>query len=67
MKLSKKWIEYLTNQPESGMGYQKTKITLKNGKEHEATIINCSSILSVDGNIGNCPFSGDQIDKISMN
>ena len=66
MKLSNKWIEYLTDQPESGMGHQKVTITLKDGTEHKATIINCSAVMSVDGNIGKYPFSEDQIDSIAV-
>jgi len=32
IKLSKKWIEYLTSTPESGMGYQIVDVTLKGGR-----------------------------------
>ena len=66
MKLSEKWIEYLIDQPEYGMGYQKAKVTLKDGTSHNVTIVNCSVILSADGTIGKCPFSDEQIDKIKV-
>jgi len=66
MKLSQKWIEYLSNKPESGMGYQSAKIILKNGREYDANILNCSVVLSVDGVIGDCPFSEEQIDAITV-
>lgn len=32
IKLNKHWIEILSNLPESGMGYQKVNVKLKNGK-----------------------------------
>lgn len=32
VKLNKYWIEYLSNLPESGMGYQKVGVKLKDGK-----------------------------------
>lgn len=32
IKLSKHWVEILSNLPESGMGYQKVNVKLKNGK-----------------------------------
>lgn len=67
MKLSNKWIEYLASQPESGMGYQKAVVTLKEGSTHEdVCILNCSAVVSVGGNFGNCPFSNDQIEKIEV-
>lgn len=30
-KLPKKWVEYLSTQPESGMGFQAVIVTLKSG------------------------------------
>lgn len=32
IKLNERWIEILSNLPESGMGYQKVDVKLKNGK-----------------------------------
>ena len=32
IKLSKKWIQYFLSMPETGMGYQKIDIILKDGR-----------------------------------
>jgi hypothetical protein len=32
IKLSRDWVEYLLKLPETGMGYQKIDITLKDGR-----------------------------------
>ena len=32
VKLAKKWVDYLTRQPESGMGYQKVDVRLKGNR-----------------------------------
>ncbi len=39
LQLSDKWLEHLSSQPETGMGYQICTITLKNGKEYKQAII----------------------------
>ncbi len=32
VKLAKKWVDYLTRQPESGMGFQKVDVWLKGNR-----------------------------------
>lgn len=32
IKLDKKWIDYLVSKPESGMGYQRVDVRLRNGR-----------------------------------
>ena len=73
MKLEDKWIDYLTNQPESGMGFQHATVTLKDGTVHDdITILNCSVVMYAikDGDdkdeISECPFSNEQISNISV-
>ena len=66
MKLSDRWVNYLVGQPESGMGYQEIKATLTNGEVHDAVVLNCSAILSVDGEVGRFPFTEDQIESITV-
>ena len=47
--LPEKFVNYLVNLPESGMGYQLVKIFLKNGKVlHNHKVVN-SSILLLEG------------------
>lgn len=37
VRLPRRWIDYLTRQPETGMGYQRVDLTLDNG----TTVRNC--------------------------
>ena len=42
-KLNEKYIDYLSNQPEQGMGYQIVDITLKNGRVlYDRVVLNSS-------------------------
>jgi len=41
--LPKKWVEYLTNQPETGMGYQIADIYLKGKTLESVIILGCST------------------------
>lgn len=42
LELSKKWQDVLKNLPETGMGYQKVKVTLKSGDSEIGFVTNCS-------------------------
>jgi len=57
--LDKKWIEYLTNQPETGMGFQYVSITLNNGLKSQHTVLNCEHLVDED-------FPVDQIKDIEV-
>jgi len=55
-KLPKNLTEFLITQAESGMGYQETKITLKNGKViMPVAVLNCTYISDdvCDGDVNN--------------
>jgi len=60
--LSQKWIDKLINLPESGMGYQKVTVKLKNGVVFDGMVINCE-ILHVNNYI---VFKNDDIDDINV-
>lgn len=45
-QLPQKWVEYLTNLPETGMGYQVVDITTPVEVFKEVRILNCQTIKS---------------------
>ncbi len=46
LQLPDKWINYLLNLPETGMGYQVVNVVLKNGKVlHKKKVINSSILI----------------------
>jgi len=59
-KLNDKWIDYLKDQPETGMGYQMVRITMPDQKEIKATVLNCQHLLVGEG------FPVDDIEKIEV-
>lgn len=48
LKLSKKFVEYLENKPEQGMGYQLVDIELNNGLSLRKRIVINSSLLELE-------------------
>lgn len=48
LKLKEEYIDYLSNQPEQGMGYQIVDITLKNGQVLNERIVLNSSYLKLN-------------------
>lgn len=48
LKLDEEYIDYLSNQPERGMGYQIVDITLKNGRVLNDRVILNSSYLKLN-------------------
>jgi len=48
LKLNDEYIDYLSNQPEQGMGYQIVDITLKNGRVLNDRIVINSSYLKLN-------------------
>ena len=66
IKLSSHWTNFLTNSPETGMGYQVCTVTLKNGEVYPGVVVrNCETVASVGGENG-IPFSNNDIQKIDV-
>lgn len=65
-KLSQKWIDYLNNQPESGMGYQIAIVTLKNGKIFDDVVIIQSTLIIEIKGYNEIPFESDDISEIKV-
>lgn len=64
MRLSEQWSEILLLQPETGMGYQKVDITLKDGTVYQdVDIVNGDHIIEVSG-LPDVPFDNDDIAEI---
>ena len=59
LTLEKKWVELLVNFPESGMGYQRVLIRLKDGRNVENAVVFNSEVLQVPDEIP--PFQSDDI------
>ena len=65
LQLSSKWIGFLRNQPESGMGYQVGEVVLKDGRSFGHIVIVEGNVTLVDGN-KTIPFSDEDIDSIIL-
>jgi len=63
LQLSDKWIRFLSNQHETGMGYQVCTIRLKDGQEFKQAIIDSGLIIRIKG-VDGVPFAEDQIEEI---
>ncbi len=63
IELGNKWIQHLSEQPEQGMGYQRVRIKLKNGKIlRDRTVLNSTYlVLNVGENM-----KPDDIDDIQI-
>lgn len=48
MKLPKNWIDYLVQQPETGMGWQKCDIEDKGGIHTDVIVMNSEDVIGVD-------------------
>ena len=49
IKLGTKWIDYLKNKPESGMGYQIVSIVLRNGIRYDQVVVDSGYITKIKG------------------
>ena len=58
--LDQKWIDYLKEQPETGMGYQMVSVTMADGSNFGSTVLNAEHLLVDDG------FPIDKIEKIDV-
>jgi len=65
MNLSRNFVEQLVALPESGMGYQKVKFKLIDGREFTGVVFNCFKVGRIDGH-KDIPFESDQIQEISL-
>ena len=47
LRLDSKWIERLTQLPESGMGYQRVRVSLRGGRVIEPAVVHNAEFLEV--------------------
>jgi hypothetical protein len=52
LQLDARWIEKLRNQPESGMGYQRVRVRLKDGRVIEDVVVLNGSLLDLTEDVG---------------
>ncbi|MBI4479108.1 MAG: hypothetical protein HY651_03705 [Acidobacteria bacterium] len=64
LTLEKKWVELLENLPESGMGYQRVHIRLRDGRDVENAIVLNSEVLEIPDDIA--PFRPDDIIDVGL-
>ncbi len=48
LKLSERWVHYLTDQQETGMGYQIARVTLNDGRAFDRVVIVDGEVIEVD-------------------
>lgn len=65
IKLSKKWCEFLVQQPETGMGYQVVSVDLYDGRRFDDVIVDSGYITQIRG-INDVPFEDAQIKNITV-
>jgi len=65
LKLSDKWAPLLISQPETGMGYQITSVTLRDGRQFDDVVIVGGYVTRV-GESTEVPFSDDEIEDIRV-
>ena len=66
LKLPDRWGEFLSDQPESGMGYWIVTVILRDGKKFERVIIVGDTITQV-GDLAEIPFAAEDITQIIVN
>ncbi len=66
-KLPEKWIKYLQNEPESGMGYQIATVRLKDNTKFENVVIVQSELIGEIKGYNEIPFEPDDIISIELN
>ncbi len=52
LDLDARWIEKLRNQPESGMGYQRVRVRLKDGRVIEHVVVLNGRLLDLTEDVG---------------
>lgn len=63
LKLSKKWIDDLVAQPESGMGYTVVTIVLRDGRHFNHCVLDSGYISRIRGR-NDIPFTDQGIDSV---
>lgn len=63
LQLSKKWIDKIIPQGETGMGYHVATIVLKNGTRHKQAVIDSGFITKIR-RLPDIPFVEDDIEDI---
>jgi len=64
LALSRKWIEFLVGQPETGMGYYVTSVILHNGKRYDRVVIVDSGHITCVKGYQDIPFRDEDIKEI---
>ena len=64
IKLARRWIDLLLKAPESGMGYQRVHIRLRDGRDVENAIVFNSEVLQIPDDIA--PFRPDDIIDVGL-
>ena len=62
IKLSRKWVSKMKKLPESGMGYQRVKVKLKEGVILYGIVTNCDTLQVTDSIV----FGNKNIENISL-
>ncbi len=65
LKLSERWVHYLINQPETGMGYQIAHVVLNDGRAFDRVVVIGDTIHEVDRS-PDIPFSEAEIHDIKV-
>jgi hypothetical protein len=65
LKLSRKWIEHLRSQPETGMGYQVVAVTLNDGRVFPQAVVDSGYLARIRG-LKQIPFTDDAIAEINV-
>jgi hypothetical protein len=63
IRLSGKWVSFLVNQPETGMGYQIATLVLKDGRKFEQAVIIEGCLAGIRG-YDLIPFKEEEIENI---
>jgi len=63
VKLSDQWLEFLTNQPETGMGYWVATVVLKDGRKFDRVVIVGDLITQIYGR-NDIPFEENDVAEI---
>ncbi len=65
LQLSERWVRYLLQQPETGMGYQIARVVLNDGRAFERVVIMGDTIHEVDRS-PDIPFTEADIQDIKV-
>ena len=66
MKLSSKWINFLSTQPETGVGYQSVTVMIAGGKVFYNLVVMNGDTLQTTNRYRDLPFEEDEIVNIQV-